>query len=215
MFGKWFGNKAAPERQIQRPQELQVGDMIQLTDSFALPGELRGKMLQVTEVNTQEFEREHGPEFILKGDQPGLLYLTLDQDDETWLCFSKRISREQVDALFGLEAFGALFEEPGEAQLEARALPALDGWHGDHYVQDAFAQMGYFHRQDYRGGQPPAHEGRDAGEPFEYYGLGSADERYRVEVEVYEDGETDVSLTLVRPLSDIRGYFPGQHGQPS
>ncbi len=212
MFGKWFGKKAAPERQIQSPLELQVGDMIQLNDSFALPAELRGKMLQVTEVNTQEFERQHGPEFILKGDLQGLVYLSLDQDDELELCFSRRISRDQVDALFGLDAFGTLFEEPGEAQLDAKAVAELDGWHGDHYVQDSYAVMGYFHRQDYRGSQPPAYEGRDAGEPFEYYGLGSPDERYRVEVEVYEGGETDVSLTLVRPLSDIRGYFPGQFG---
>ena len=39
--------------------------------------------------------------------------------------------------------------------------------------------------------------------------LSSDDESYGLNIEIWEGGETEVSLTLTRPISDIVDLFPG------
>ena len=53
------------------------------------------------------------------------------------------------------------------------------------------------------------YEGNDQGEQFELYALYDADESYGVDVEVWQDGDTDVFLTLFRPTTDIVDMLPG------
>ena len=210
MFNKWFGRKDdKPARQLTHPQQLQVGDIIQLDDSFALPAQLRGQQLEVTQVNTYEYEHHRQPEWVLRGTGKELLFLALEKDDEEQLVFSIKIKRDQVDRLFDLDNFAELFDEPGNCVLTRTGeLDELSGWYADTYRQDEFARFGYFHQRDFRAKAPSRYDGEDQGDPFELYGLTSDDERHAIEVEVYEGGETDVTLCLYRPLSDIRSYWP-------
>ena len=207
-----FGKKAPPARQLNHPNHLQIGDMISMDDSFALPQQLRGQQLRVEAVNTYEFERKQVTEWALKGHGNDTLFLSLDEDDETYLGFSLKINRAQVEQLFDLDAFSDIFEEDVQAQLTVQTPIAeqLEQWLGKQYHQINFAQFGYFHRQDYRGQRPPQDENGATGDEFESYQLLDDEERFAVEVEVYEGGETDVMLTLYRPLSDIREYWPGK-----
>ena len=46
------------------------------------------------------------------------------------------------------------------------------------------------------------------GEAFESYSLINSQETLAVDIEVYDGGDTEVMLTLYRPLSDIREYWP-------
>ncbi|MBC8797048.1 hypothetical protein [Shewanella algae] len=213
-FGSLFGKKETPVRQLKHPTELQKGDMISLDDSFALPAHLRGQQLRVEAVNTYEYQRSQSTEWVLKGHSGEAIYLGLDEDDETWLVFSLKISRAQVDALFDLDDFSAIFDEPGKAELSTKALTAetemLEQWLGKHYHQVSFAEFGYFHREDYRGLRPPQDADGATGDAFESYQLLDDDESRALDIEVYEGGETDVALTLYRPLSDIRDYWPGE-----
>ncbi len=125
-FGSLFGKKETPVRQLKHPSELQKGDMISLDDSFALPAHLRGQQLRVEAVNTYEYQRSQSTEWVLKGHSGEAIYLGLDEDDETWLAFSLKISRAQVDALFDLDDFSAIFDEPGKAELSTKhSLPRL------------------------------------------------------------------------------------------
>ncbi|QDF74199.1 MULTISPECIES: DUF4178 domain-containing protein [Shewanella] len=206
-----FGKKEAPKRQLDHPNHLQKGDIISLDDSFALPEQLRGQQLRVEGVNTYEYQRKQICEWVLKGHGSDTLCLSLDEDDETYLAFSIKLPRSQVEQIFDLDAFSEIFEEDCHAELEVKETPSsLTGWLSDRYHQINFAQFGYFHRADYRGMRPPQDEGHTSGEPFESYLLLDEDETRAVEVEVYEGGDTDVSLTLYRPLSDIRQYWPAQ-----
>ena len=210
MFDKWFGRKDdKPVRQLTHPSQLQVGDIIQLDDSFALPAQLRGQQLEVTQVNTYEYEHHRQPEWVLRGTGKELLFLGLEKDDEEQLVFSTKIKRDQVSRLFDLDNFAELFEEPGNCVLtRVGELDELDGWYADTYRQDEFALFGYFHQRDFRSKAPSRYTGEDQGDSFELYGLTSDDEHHAIEVEVYEGGETDVTLCLYRPLSDIRSYWP-------
>lgn len=213
-FGKLFGNDdETPARKLNHPSQLNVGDMITLDDSFALPPQLRGQQLRVELVNTYEFEREHTPEWVLKGKLGDTLFMGLDDDDEVWLSFSIKLPRADVEALFDMDAFAEIFAEPGEAELTPLPLTKdteiFEQWLGERYYQTGFARFGYFHKKDYRNGKPSQYVEDNPGEPFESYELLDSQESHAIEIEVYEGGDTDVMLTLYRPLSDIREYWPG------
>ncbi|MBW8183165.1 DUF4178 domain-containing protein [Shewanella nanhaiensis] len=210
-----FGKKEAPARQLTHPSQLMKGDMISLDDSFALPAQLRGQQLRVESVNTYEFERSQKAEWVLKGHGQETIFLSLDEDDETYLAFSIKVNRSQVEQIFDLDQFSAIFEEDEQAMLTTQPLPneltnEFENWLGKEYHQVNFAQFGYFHRADYRGKKPPQDDNGARGDAFESYFLLDDEEKFAIDVEVYEGGETDVMLTLYRSLSDIRDYWPGK-----
>lgn len=210
-----FGKKEAPKRQLDHPNKLNKGDMISLDDSFALPMQLRGQQLRVETVNTYEYKRKQFAEWVLKGHSNEAVFLSLDEDDETYLSLSIKVTRDQVEELFDLDEFANIFEEPGKAQLTTHSLKGeladlLDNWYADAYHQVSFSDLGYFHKLDYRGQKPPQDEEGERGEAFESYQLLSNDETRAIDIEVYEGGVTDVMLTLYRPLSDIRDYWPAE-----
>lgn len=212
-LNRLFGKKEEPKRQLDHPSKLNKGDMISLDDSFALPPQLRGQQLRVETVNTYEYQRKQQTEWVLKGHSGDAIFLSLDEDDETYLALSIKVSRGQVEQFFDLDQFSEIFEEAGKAELDTQALSSelndYEQWLSPHYHQVTSGSFGYFHRQDYRGLRPPQDADGATGEPFESYQLLDDDEDKAVDVEVYESGETDVMLTLYRPLSDIREYWPG------
>jgi len=205
LFGKSDDKVAV--RVLERPSQLIAGDIIKLDDSFALPAQLRGQQLEVTQVNTYEYERGNEIEWVLQGTNSELIFMSIDDDDKKELVFSRKINRETVGQLFALDQFGQLFDEPGNAVIDLKdELPEFSQWLGKQYRQCEFAQMGYFHQKDHR------HDSiaQQRGDSFERYSAISDDERYGIEAEVYQDGETDVVVALYRPLSDIREFWPGQ-----
>ncbi|MGB0937644.1 MAG: hypothetical protein ACPGTQ_09300, partial [Colwellia sp.] len=102
-----------------------------------------------------------------------------------------------------------VFDEPGNAFLTKQAdTNFTSGWSSDEYQQSVFGRVGYFHRKDQRSETLSEYEGKDSGEQFELYNLYNEDQTKGVEIEVWQDGETDVFLTLFRPMSDIVDMFP-------
>ena len=196
-------NKQA-QRKLTHVNQLLVGDIIVLTDSFALPEILRNQQLQVTAVNSYEYEQETQTEWTLQGTDDLLLFLTLDVDDSTELKFALKIEHTDVETLFNLESFSQIFDEPGEAFLEREAdNNTTTSWSDEQYQQSVFAKVGYFHRKDHRSENLSAYEGKDSGEQFELYTLYNEDQSKGIDIEVWQDGDTDVFLTLFRPLTDI------------
>jgi len=208
LFGK-SGQDGPTERQLDHPNKLLVGDIICLDDSFALPSHLKGQSLEVIEVNCYEFEHDTSCEWVLRGKDDQLIFMSYEKDDEERLVFSIKITRELVEQLFDLDQFSQLFDEPGQATLELKqSLPEFNNWLGQLYRQNDFATVGFYHQKDPRSDQISQYQGEDQGESLEVYGAESDDERYAISAEVYQDGETDVILSLYRPISDIRQYWP-------
>jgi len=203
-FNKISNKTEKKQRQLTQVNQLLVGDIIVLTDSFALPEILRGQQLQVTTVNCYEDENSTQSEWTLQGSNELLIFLSLDVDDSTELKFSLKIEHEDVEDLFDLESFSEIFDEPGQAFLDRKSDNDLTtSWSSEQYQQSVFAKVGYFHRKDHRSENLSAYEGKDAGEQFELYCLYNEDQSKGLDIEVWQDGDTDVSLTLFRPLSDI------------
>lgn len=203
-FKKIFNKKEQKQRELTHINQLLVDDIIVLTDSFALPEVLRGQQLQVTTVSSYEYENNTQLEWTLQGNNELLLFLSLDVDDQTYLKFSLKINPEDVETLFDLEHFSEIFDEPGEAFLDRKADNAqTSNWSSEQYQQSIFAKVGYFHRKDHRSESLSAYEGKNSGEQFELYKLYNQDQSKGVDIEVWQDGDTDVFLTLYRPSSDI------------
>ncbi|QOL26925.1 hypothetical protein LP316_06430 [Thalassotalea sp. LPB0316] len=207
-FKKLFSDDK-PARQLTQVDQLQIKDIIVLSDSFALPEQLRKQQLEVIEINSYEFEHHTNTEWVLMGTSGEKIYLTLDVDDSKYIKFSYEIERDDVARVFDLDQFALIFDEAPCELTTVEKDPTLGRWLDEHYHRQAFAQIGYFHRKDHRSQALSSYEGKDAGEQFEQYSLYNDDESKGVDIEVWQDGDTDVFLTLFRPVSDIKDMFPG------
>lgn len=209
-FFKSIFKKPTHERKLNDVKELTLGDILVMSDSFGLPSALRAQEFQVSAVNSYEFEHKTQVEWVLQGNNSIELYLTLDIDDKTYLKFSLKILHQDVESLFDLEQFSDVFDEPGNAQLE-RLNDNINtsGWTSERYQQSSYAQVGYFHRKDYRTDDISPYQGKDSGEQFELYALFNEAQDKGLDIEVWQDGDTDVFLTLFRPTTDIVDMYPG------
>lgn len=205
-----FKKEAEVERKLTHANQLKKNDIIVLSDSFGLPETLRGQEFQVLAINSYEYENKTETEWVLKGTNNTQIYLTLDIDDETYLKFSLKIERNDVETLFNLDDFATIFDEPGNAFLERQAdSDSTSQWSSDQYQQQTYSQVGYFHRKDNRVESLSSYEGKDAGEQFELYALFDKEDTRGIDIEVWQDGDTEVFLTLFRPTTDIIDMYPG------
>ncbi|WP_077341516.1 hypothetical protein [Pseudocolwellia agarivorans] len=205
-----FKKEAEVERKLTHANQLKKNDIIVLSDSFGLPETLRGQEFQVSAINCYEYESKTETEWVLKGTNNTQIYLTLDIDDETYLKFSLKIERNDVETLFNLDDFATIFDEPGNAFLERQAdSNSTSQWSSDQYQQQTYSQVGYFHRKDNRVESLSSYEGKDAGEQFELYALFDKEDTRGIDIEVWQDGDTEVFLTLFRPTTDIIDMYPG------
>jgi len=194
-------------RELSHPKDLLEGDLIQLSDSFGLPPRLRDQIFKVLGVVTYQFERDYSSSFSLEGRNNDHIDLTIDEEGgRSIAAFSLSIDRSLVEQIFDMDEFAHIFDVDENAQITPIASLDLGPWLGKSYTQEACAESAYFYSKDCRGEGPSEYEGD--GEPFEYYSLQSSDGDHGIEIEVYANGETDVSLTLYRPLDDIKELWP-------
>ncbi len=206
--GLWSRTKSEPEnRQLDHPRDLIKGDLVQLSDSFGLPPRLREQIFKVVGIVTYQFEHEFSTSFSLEGRNNDRIDLTINEEQgRATASFSLAIDREQVEQIFDLDEFSILFDPEQSAKITPVEKLDFDAWLADEYLQVSCAEPAYYYSSDSRENGPSEFEGD--GEPFEYYSAQSADSKHLIEIEVYASGETDVSLTLNRPITDINELWP-------
>ena len=180
-----------------------------MSDSFGLPDQLRNQTFKVVGINTGQFEHSFSTTFALQSATDDTVDLTIEEDAGRQLAaFSFAINRDVVEQLFDLEEFGSVFDDEFSTSLRLQDAAGMDSLVAEEYHQIAMGERGYFYDSDYRGSHPPDHEG--VGEPFDYFCLVNDKETHGVEIEVYQGGETDISLTLYRDLTDIKDLWPAE-----
>jgi hypothetical protein len=201
LFGK---KKPMDKPTLNHPNELQLNDIFTFGDSFALPEAMRKQQLQVIDIHTLEFQHQHYAQIIGQGSGQQLIYLSFPDNPKKLIKLSLLLSRNEVEALFDLDAFSEIFEEPGNARLTSLTKQHSYGdMVADEYIQEEFMISGYSHQQDYRGMQPPQFAEEQHGREFEYHSLeGGAGER-SVDIFIFENGDTDVYLSFLRPANEI------------
>ncbi len=208
MFKKFFSKTQTHTRQLDRPDQLQAGDIISLKYRDSLPPDLREKQFEVTKAGTYEYASGTNKEVTLKDEKNQLFFMSIEDDDgEEMLCFSNKISRRQVLTLFTEDAFSQLWSEDW-AELEVvEPLDSLKGWYTEQYSQTIKEQEAYFYDRDCQGEDISLSED---GEELRYHECEGSDEHYGLNVEIWGDGSTDVFLQLYCPVDVIDEMWP--HG---
>jgi hypothetical protein len=197
-------NKNPATRTLTIPQELQLHDIFTFGDSFALPQAMRKQQLQVIDINTLEFQHEHYAQIIGQGSGSQLVYLSFPDNPQKLVKCSLLLTRNDVQTLFDLDEFAEIFEEPGNARLiPLTEQHAYADMIAPEYIQQEFMLTGYKHQQDYRGKIPPQYNEEEHGREFEFYSLAGGDGRRFIDIFIFENGDTDVYLSFLRPANDI------------
>lgn len=206
----FFKSKPQATRQLTDVNDLQVGDMLQVQDSFAYPAWLKGQTLRVTAVNTYQYQRSAEYEFVCETDNGRIVFLSVSAEDgERWLNFAVKIERDDVQQIFGLDEFSRIFDEDGLTNIRVAEKPDdLARMLADEYQQSQAPYVGYFHNKDYRDLTLPQYVD-DQDESCEIIELLSPCENFALYAEIWDGGDTDVILTMSRPVSDIVAFFPG------
>lgn len=204
-FKSLFAKKQPlPTRSLNHPSELQVGDLFSFGDSFALPQAMRKKQLEVSEINTIEFKHQHYAQIVGRGISPQPVYISFPKNPQKWVKYSLLLTRRDVGDLFDLEDFSDIFEAPGNARLKPVTFehPYAE-MVAKEYIQQDFMTTGYFHQEDYRNSTPPQFNEERHGREFEFYSLSGNQEQRFLDIFIFENGDTDVYLSFLRPANEI------------
>lgn len=207
-----FGRDAEAGRTLAGPADLRVGDLLTFKHRLSLPPEVQGGTFEVSRVGTYQYEDGIHPQLTLDGAETGRLYLSFKASDAAEISLAKTAPRKDVRRLFAEDAFGALWEEDF-AELEVvEQLDGYDGWLAESYSQVKKWAEGYFYDRDCRGEDLSRFQDDDA-EELRCHECEDATGAYGLSVEVWADGETEVSLEVNCPAEVIESMWPGEGGK--
>lgn len=206
MFKKIFGGDKSGPRTLTEPGQLQAGDIVSFKQRRSLPDELQGQQLEVTKVGGYQYsETEITKELTLRSEDNKTYYLSIDDNDgDPRLCFSIKLPEKNLFTLFDEDEFSALWGEDF-VTLTVKEKPAeLVGWLSNSYTQCMKEGEAYYYNQECGGVVPEDEEG----EEFRYHEcVGDVDARY-LTVEIWGDGDTEVSLVAFCPVDVIEEMWP-------
>ena len=211
LFRARFGRAAAPGRTLASPADLRAGDLLTFKHRLSLPPDVQGQTFEVARVDTYQYEDGIYPQLTLEGAEAGRFFLGFKASDPAALCLSKTAPRKDVRRLFAEDAFGALWEEDFVDLEVVEKLAAYDGWLADGYSQVKKWSEGYFYDRDCRGEKLSNFQDDDA-EELRYHECEDATGRFGLTVEVWTDGETEVTLDVNCPADVIESMWPGEGG---
>ena len=207
MFKKIFGGDETL-RTLTDPSQLQAGDIVAFKQRRSLPDELQGQQLEVTKVGGYQYSAtEITKELTLRSEDNRTYYLSIDDNDgDPLLCFSIKLPESQVLTIFDEDEFSQLWGDDFVTLTVKEKLPEFTGWLAESYTQRMKEGEAYFYNYDC-GGQVPED---DDGEELRYHEcVGDVADRY-LSVEVWGDGDTDVSLVAFCPVDVIEEMWPGE-----
>ena len=213
MFKKIFSKKKEAPRQLETPNQLEIGDIVAFKYRELLPEELREKHLEVSKIGTYEYTSGTSKEIVLKDENNHIYFMSLeDNDGDICLCLAKKISRQQVYRLFDEQAFAQLWTDEW-AELKVQEHPeSLAGWLTDGYSQTIKEQQAYYYARNCydKNGLVEDLSAVDDGEELRFHECEGNDDHYGLNIEISDDGSTDVFLQLFCPTDVIAEMWP--HG---
>ncbi|MDE0419919.1 MAG: hypothetical protein OXK76_03395 [Gammaproteobacteria bacterium] len=197
-------------RRLTRPADLQSGDLISFKHRLALPEELQGGTFEIASVATYQYESGIEVQFTLIGEDRAKFYLGLDpKESQPELCLGRDVPRRDVRKLFDEDNFAMLWDEDEFAELTvAQPLERYAGWLADRYAQVTKDAVGFFYDRDCRGETLSMRQDDDS-EELRYHECEGSNDSFGLSVEVWGDGETDVSLEVYCGADVIESMWPG------
>lgn len=214
LFRARVGGKSADAgRQLASVADLRQGDLLTFKHRLALPPSVQGQTFEVAKVVSYEYEDGLYPQLALDGAEGGRIYLSFKASDATELCLCRDLPRRDVLKLFGEDTFSALWDDDFVDLPVAETLDAYEGWLADGYAQTKKGAEGYFYDRDCRGEQLSQYQDDDS-EELRYHECEDASGRFGLTVEVWSDGDTDVSLDVNCSPDVIESMWPGDGAAP-
>jgi len=209
-FGKRADQRDA-DRRLETPNDLRAGDLVTFKHRLALPPSVQGQTFEVSAVGTYEYEDGMYPQLTLDGAEAGRIYLGFKAADAAELSLSRHAPRADVLRLFDEAAFSALWDD-GFADLDVvEPIDDYQGWLGERYAQTRNWAEGYYHDRDCRGETLSQYQDDDS-EELRYHECEDPSGRFGLTVEVWGDGETEVSLEVQCSADVIESMWPGEPG---
>jgi len=176
------------ERKFSNVSDLLVGDIVTFKQRSELPLFLQGADAEVTSLGCYEYSDENERELTMKTVEGDVFFLSLiDDDGERYLSLSKKLSDSSITHLFDEDSFAEIFEQDIFAKnlcLQGDIENKLIGWFDDNYNQTVKAKQGFYHPNS---GIPAG-----KGEEFLSHYCEAENDDYGLQVEIWEDGATDV-----------------------
>ena len=205
-----FSREKESGRQLTGPGDLRAGDLVSFKHRRVLPEEVQGRTFEVASVATYQYESGIEVQLTLVGDDRAKLYLGLDpKDSQPELCLGRDVPRRDVLKLFDEDAFASLWNEDEFAELNVeQPLDNYAGWLADGYSQVKKDAVGFYYDRDCRGETLSMRQDDDS-EELRYHECEGSDDSFGLSVEVWGDGETDVSLEIYCGADVIEAMWPG------
>ena len=214
VFGKLLKSRFARDkeggRRLTGPGDLQAGDLVSFKHRRVLPEEVQGRTFEVASVATYQYESGIEVQFTLVGEDRAKLYLGLDpKESQPELCLGRDVPRQDVLKLFDEDGFTTLWDENEFAELNVvQSLDDYAGWLADAYSQVKKNAVGFYYDRDCRGETLSVYQDDDS-EELRYHECEGSDDSLGLSVEVWGDGETDVSLEIYCGADVIEAMWPG------
>ncbi|QEP42627.1 hypothetical protein D5085_05455 [Ectothiorhodospiraceae bacterium BW-2] len=215
-FKSGEGGAPAP-RQLDHPEQLQQGDMVQF--DFCQQPQLSNRSYTVTRFETLD----------CGGESSKRCYLWLKDGEQSIRILAA--SGDQIEVAIELlpEDLLQLVEEQAvvellnpdsgmlhvlEAVQPPQRLPdSLQGWGNEQYRQEGYLKA-YRYATDYRHRtMPSAQNGGEIG--CDYAFLVSDDRQHRLEFLVFDGGRTEVYIATLLPLRKFREFWPAASSRHS
>lgn len=203
-FQTWMSKLCSLFQEAKAPEHvssLRVRDGLRFSDSFGLPVQIRDKVFKVKSIGTYVSEYGLSPEWVLEGDQVPELYLAIG-DAEDNVVINMPLSKKAVERVLGLDAVKATAENEGHEWLYGLDIHVFEGWMKHRYLNQAKDIPAMYFDKDCRGKGLPS-----KGQPLKYSYYLDESGCFGIRLDVWQDRQIDVYLSLIRPLDDIHQYL--------
>lgn len=205
LFGT--GGSASSVRKLSHPRDLRTGDIIKF--GYVEQPDLSNTEFEVAQINTYIYGDLCYPELVLKDRSGNLLYMMVEEEDgEEYLELSKKISKAQIEGLFGPWDIATITQKGTGTKVNISAKPdGFKEWLVDSYVEVDDNVRGAFVKGDAR---YLSAEDINRQEKFTSHVLEDSTEDYAIEIEIYSTGETEVCATIYHDIDEIEDMWPAK-----
>lgn len=210
LFGS--GEDEPKARRLLHPRDLRTGDIIKFR--YIDQSDVSGKEFEVSKINTYIYGTLCYPELILKDRSSNIIYLTVEEEDgEEYLALSKKVRKAAINNIIAPNDMTAIQAKGNGTKITIASKPeGLEEWLVDHYKEVDDNIKGAFLVGD-------ARELTDTEikkqERFSSHTLEDSKGEYALEVEVYETGEVELSVTAYQDISEIEEMWPSSTSEGS
>jgi len=203
---KLTGEKTSKSsRTLEKIDQLLIGDMLEMSDSFGLPPNIRDQTFEVISIDSYYYDERLETEWTLQGGSKEPIFLSLDENSNNLTAvLSMQLKKKNVDYIMGWGALLAILNSDECSDIELINTDIFDGWLSERYYCDEFNEEASYLDGDQRH-STISHNNREV---FQYFKFSAQNEKQFLEIERWSKNEIDVFISILRPVSDIKELWP-------